>query len=265
MNYNEIKKIALIDADSLIYYCSLGNKEYPTKLEEAISDIDNRIYEMVKQSGATHYITFVSKSTNNFRFNIAKSAPYKGNRKKTDMPPVFIGLKAYLYQKPSFICNDFEADDGVGLFKTYFNNLGIETIICSPDKDVLEQIPGVHYNYGKNEVVSTTEEQAERFLYLQVLMGDSTDNIPGIPKVGVITANKYLDENPDNHLLVCLNKYIEKFGKPLGLNKFTETFRLVYILQSEEDLIYNCGLTFADITQNLTDTIISNSVVWEEE
>ena len=91
---------------------------------------------------------------------------------------------------------------------------GDSYVVCSPDKDVLKQVPGSHYNYQKMEWVHTSDEDAEAFLWKQTLMGDSTDGIPGIPGLGPKTADKLIDEMPDVHTYagIVIEKYIEKFG-----------------------------------------------------
>ena len=50
----------------------------------------------------------------------------------------------------------------------------------------------MHYNYQKGEFQHTTPETALKFLWQQVLMGDSTDGIPGLPGVGAKTSENWL-------------------------------------------------------------------------
>jgi DNA polymerase-1 len=241
MNLDEVKKVALIDADSLVYYCALGNKENRPTLENAIVDLDSRINNMVDQSGADHYILFVSKTGKNFRKKVAKS--YKANRKRTSMPPVYVGLKAYLEQKPAYLCYDFEADDAVGIFREMLESIGKDSVICSPDKDVLRQLPGIHFNYNKDEVVETTEGDAHYFLCKQLLMGDATDGVGGIPKIGDVKSDKILAEiaDPEKYITHILELYIEKFGLINGIRNFSINFRLLYMLRSMEDVFEELG------------------------
>ena len=127
----------------------------------------------------------------------------------------------------------------VGIAKDYLTSKGYEAVISSPDKDVLQQIPGKHYNYQKAEFVETTEKDAEKFLWKQVLMGDSTDGIPGIPGLGPKTADAIIDNMPKSKLSyheVVLSHYIAKFKLQEGVKRFAETFQLVYILKNKEDL-----------------------------
>ena len=176
----ENKIIALIDADSLIYY-EMGKET----LEIALDGIDSRINQMLQITGATHYAGFLTQGKC-FRYKVAKNRPYKGNRKYGDKPIIFPAIKEYLKQKwGCTVITQLEADDLVSVF-----HKDKTTIICSPDKDVLYQNIGSHYNYGKAELVVVTKLDAIRFLWKQVLMGDSTDGIEGLPKVGPKTADK---------------------------------------------------------------------------
>jgi hypothetical protein len=220
------KKIALIDGDSLIYY-EMGK---PT-LEEALDSLDGRLHQMFEQTEATHYAGFLTAGKC-FRYTAAKTKPYKGNRKHGDKPIIFPAIKEYLRQQWNFISiPELEADDLVSI---YHNE---NTVICSPDKDVLYQNEGIHYNYGKAEFIETSPEEAEWFLWKQMLMGDSTDGIQGIPKVGPKTAETYLKNiSTDNMPAFVLNKYIEKFGYAKGITNFAETFKLIYILKDRSDV-----------------------------
>ena len=247
------EKIALIDGDSLIYY-EMGK---PT-LEEALNSLDGRLQQMFEQTEATHYAGFLT-SGKCFRYDAAKSKPYKGNRKYGDKPIIFPAIKEYLRQHWKFeAISELEADDLVSI---YHNNEN--TVICSPDKDVLYQNAGIHYNYGKAESIVVDEVQATTFLWKQVLMGDSTDGIPGLPKVGPKTADLWLkgigrEEMPK----FVLDKYIEKFGNHLGILRFVETFRLIYILKSKEEVQVEVGIDLLEL--EVFDIIKQNTEdLWE--
>ena len=87
-----------------------------------------------------------------------------------------------------------------------------------------------------------------QFLWTQMLMGDSTDGIQGIPKVGPKTADTWLQNIPNDDMPVfVLNKYIEKFGYAEGISKFAETFKLVYMLKSKEDVMRETGILLGDL------------------
>tara|TARA_R100001440_G_scaffold49715_1_gene69657 strand:- start:184 stop:942 length:759 start_codon:yes stop_codon:yes gene_type:complete len=238
------KKIALIDGDSLIYY-EMGK---PT-LEEALESLDGRLEQMFAETEATHYMGFLTTGRC-FRYTAAKSKPYKGNRKYGDKPYIFPAIKEYLRQHWGFVSvPQLEADDLVSIFHT--DPFG-STVICSPDKDVLYQNRGMHYNYGKAETIVVDEVEATRFLWKQMLMGDSTDGITGIPKVGPKTADKWLEDvNTDEMPTFVLQKYIEKFGYAKGISNFAETFKLVYILKDKEDVWRETDCQESDLNVHL--------------
>ena len=234
------EKIALIDGDSLIYF-EMGK---PT-LEDAIDSLDHRLHEMIDRCGADRYAGFLTIGKC-FRYKEAKTREYKGNRKHGNKPIIFYALKEYLKQEWKFeYIPELEADD---LVAVYTNE---NTMICSPDKDVLYQVKGTHYNYRTADFVETTEVEAEIFLWKQMLMGDPTDGIPGLPKVGPKTADKLLETiQLENIPQFVLKKYIEMFGIHEGVCKFAETFRLVYILKSKEDVLRETGIELKDLVIN---------------
>jgi 5'-3' exonuclease len=223
--------ICLIDADSLMYY----EMDKPT-LEDAIYGIDQRIATMLSECNTSKFVGFLTEGRC-FRYEVADN--YKGNRKGRAKPPVFYALREHLKQKYNMWgMKELEADDLVSYY-SYTDNRS--TIICSPDKDVLYQCVGMHYNYGKAEFLHTSPDEALKFLWKQVLMGDSTDNIPGIPGVGVKTADNWLKERTKDYEAFALKKFVEKFGMVEGVMKFHETFRLVYLLKTEEDVRREAG------------------------
>lgn len=137
-----------------------------------------------------------------------------------------------------------EADDLVAIYREDCEY----SIICSPDKDVLKQVDSVHFNYRTAEKIGTTKMDSEKFLWKQMLMGDSTDGIQGIPKVGEKTADAALKGvNVKEMPALVLNKYIEKFGTHEGVHKFSETFKLVYILKTKEEAYLETGIALPNL------------------
>ena len=91
-------------------------------------------------------------------------------------------------------------------------------------------------------------------------MGDSTDGIQGIPKVGQKTAETWLkDININEMPTFVLNKYIEKFGTHKGICNFAETFKLIYILKSKQDVIQEIDIELPDLKYLITEVEPINS------
>jgi 5'-3' exonuclease len=234
--------IALIDGDSLIYYEAFKDQT----LEEAQRGIDKRLSFMLNTLDTDRYIGFLTGSKN-FRYQVAKSKGYKSSRPK-EKPDLLIQIKQYMQDALQFkIVDGLEADD---LVVYWHKQMEEETTICSPDKDVLKQTRGVHYDYRwakdgtMGRFVTTSGEEAEKFLWKQVLMGDSTDDIPGIPGVGEKRANLFLAADPKTrpYEQVVLQQYILIFGVAEGVSRFAETFKLVYMLQTPEDVMREVGI-----------------------
>ena len=244
--------IALIDGDSLIYY-EMGK---PT-LEEALESLDGRLHQMFEMTHATQYAGFLTQGKC-FRYDAAKTKPYKGNRKYGDKPIIFPAIREYLRQKWNFTSiPELEADDLVSIYHD-----PLKTVICSPDKDVLYQNKGIHYNYGKAETIIVDENDSLRFLWKQMLMGDSTDGITGLPKVGPKTADTWLEPLLPNEMPeFVLNKYIEKFGIHNGISKFAETFKLIYILKSKEDALRETNIKLPELVVNSVNLL--NNKLWQ--
>lgn len=239
--------IALIDGDSLIYYEAFkkdsdGN---PQSFEDAKEGINKRLTYMLKKLDTDRYIGFLTGSKN-FRYKVAKSKGYKSSRPK-EKPELLTQVKQYMQDVLKFkIIDGLEADD---LVVYWHKQLEEETTICSPDKDVLHQTRGIHYDYrwSKKDMgrfVETSGEEAEKFLWKQVLMGDSTDDIPGIPGVGEKRAKLFLAADPKTrpYEQVVLQQYIGIFGVAEGVSRFAETFKLVYMLQTPEDVMREVGI-----------------------
>lgn len=241
--------ICLIDADSLLYY----EMDKPT-LEEAIYGLNERINSMLQQCNTSKYAGFLTEGRC-FRYGVTDT--YKGNRKGRPKPPAFYALREYVKQKYGFwSITELEADDLVSYY-SYTDNRS--TIICSPDKDVLYQCVGMHYNYQKAEFLHTSPDEALKFLWKQVLMGDSTDNIAGIHGVGDKTSTNWLKSRTKDYEAFALKKYVEKFGMVEGIMRFHETFRLVYLLKSKEDVMREAGLTVPELEVN---TLIKEEELW---
>lgn len=150
---------------------------------------------------------------------------YKANRKKNKWVSM---VRKELVAMDGFIFNEkWEADD---LIKDRAVEIGDgRYLICSIDKD-LKQIDGLHFDYYRPrsnelnekgfrkvlpcrglEIVSP--EQAHKFFWKQMLMGDSGDNIKGIPRIGKVKAEKILSEvNPEEYEGVVRNEYVKYFG-----------------------------------------------------
>jgi len=178
-------KLAVIDGDILAYKASFwADVEGIDCLEDRLAvDLENWTPE-----GVTKTIVALScPRSKNFRRDIWPR--YKAHRDGTAQPDSLDYAIEILYDNADTRCIDkLEADDLMGLASS--KGAAISVTI---DKD-LRSVPGWHWNPDKEEdSVFITEEEADKFFFKQWIMGDSTDGIPGLWRVGPKKAEKFLN------------------------------------------------------------------------
>lgn len=180
LNSNNMTTL-LIDGDILLYRVGFTTEDVSEDIAKV--RMNSYIDEILHNSFCSDYRIFLTGS-GNFRKELY--GDYKANRKQ-EKPKHYQALKDYLIQyEKAELQEGQEADDALGINQTD------TTIIASTDKD-LNQIPGRHYNFVKDEHYEISEEEGLRFLYTQILTGDSTDNIKGIKGIGPKKAEKILE------------------------------------------------------------------------
>lgn len=180
--------LALLDGDIFVYrigYASEGESK-----GVAISRMASFVEDLIMMPEIGDYIGYLTGS-NNYRKEIAKEAPYKGNRVAAK-PEHYEFLREYLVKSWGFeMVEGQEADDAIGI-KAYTLDTD-DYMIYSIDKD-LDMIRGWHYNFNKDEKYFIDEDTTLRTFYKQVLTGDRVDNIPGLKGIGPKKADKILGD-----------------------------------------------------------------------
>ena len=196
---------AHIDGDILVYHAGFAaDKDTTTDVSVSLANVKKMLAKKVHHvmsifniKNVYLYITADDKS--NFRYKVATSQPYKGNRAKGHRPIFYSEIREYLVRVHSAkVVTGEEADDELGRQGTANPH---ESIILSSDKD-LRMIPGWHWEMGDRMPYFVTdpgylvlEEQRSKveifgtghtWFSAQLLMGDRADNIPGLPGYGVV-------------------------------------------------------------------------------
>jgi 5'-3' exonuclease len=188
--------------------------------------MDKWIEDILKATNAENYRVYLTADDkSNFRFDIYPA--YKANRKSPR--PIYYGeLREHLIRiYPTTVVSGMEADDALGQAQTD------NTVICSIDKD-LDQIPGKHYDFVKDIQYEVSKEKAERFFWFQLLMGDVTDNITGIPGCGPKTAERLLSgASNDEYPQIVYDAYEAHYGETDALKMMTLNGQLLKIKQQE--------------------------------
>lgn len=185
---------ALIDGDILVYRIGYSTEDVPERLAGVrLRDYFNEITESLLISSYTTYLTSTDKS--NYRFQV--DSTYKANRVQPK-PRHYEYLRNTILNDPLFhscLVSGKEADDRIGINASIYPSHR-DYIVVSIDKD-LKQIPGWHYDFVKKRKFYVTKKQAAKFLYYQLLVGDSADNVPGITGIGESIGTKLLAECAD--------------------------------------------------------------------
>jgi len=161
-----------------------------------------------------------------FRHDLYKE--YKANR--PPMPDDLRGQIEPLHQLvealgyPMLVVEGVEADDVIGTLAKQASDAGCDMLISTGDKDMAQLVsPHVtlintmtNYIMDEEGVVEKFDVKADQIIDYLALVGDTADNIPGVPKVGPKTAAKWLKEyeNLDN-IIENADKFKGKIGENL--------------------------------------------------
>lgn len=161
-----------IDGDIIVYSVGFAGEGDPVAF--VLDAVNKRVKSIVEACKADTYSVLLTGS-GNYRKEIATIKPYKGNRNDSAKPTLYEDIRQHLLKKHNGeVITGEEADDQLGIRAVKHGH-----IIATIDKD-LNTVPGVHYNWSKDELYDVSEEEAMHFFYTQMLTGDPTDNIPSM-------------------------------------------------------------------------------------
>lgn len=164
---------------------------------------------------------YLTDGKSNFRNEIATIKGYKANRDPSHKPVHYQKIRDYLVERwGARIMYGYEADDAVAIEQKQADEH--TTVICTIDKD-LKMVPGLHYNYQTKQESIVSDEEGLDFFYMQILTGDTTDNIGGCYRIGKVKAGKII-----SHALKDFNgNYAERS------QRLYEAVHEAYILSDE--------------------------------
>ena len=199
----------------------------------AVNGFCNMLYKLLEESKTeggnhkpTHFAVIFDSARKNFRNDIYKD--YKANRAEApeDLIPQFeyIRKSVEAFNLPSVEMLNYEADDLIATYTRQILEKGDKVTIVSSDKDLMQLLkPGVRiYDpmkskpIGLNEVKDKFGVDPKKVIDVQALAGDSSDNVPGVPGIGVKTAAELINKYK------TLEKLLENAGE-IKQNKRRET------------------------------------------
>lgn len=226
---------ALIDGDVLLHSTIWGTTSLGAATEKLERELDNWTDQAFCDSRLICVGPVDGKNYRDDLYPAYKQIPSRvaGRKNRVDHYP---GLKDYLYSRDEVVIADnIEADDLLAIYST---QLPSSSVIVSVDKD-LDQVQGLHYNprdvegFPNGRYYTVGEETSLRFFLQQLLMGDSIDNIPGIPGLGPVKSERMLVGLPlETAASTVIDKYKETFGDD-WLTMFLCNGKLLYLLRRD--------------------------------
>lgn len=210
---NRRERICVIDGQNLIYrsyYGKLGNglvgeDDFP------ISAIQGFIQKVcVLMEDDVQLVVVFDHKGKNFRHDLLQSLDvvYKENRKEMpedlqrQLPIIHEFCK--LMGFPVFMVPGWEADDIIATI-TWAHSDNYDCTVCSTDKDLMQLVSDSVsiFHPGDNRVLTETDVKDKmgvlpnQIVDYLMLVGDTSDNVPGVAKCGKVTASKWLDQYGD--------------------------------------------------------------------
>lgn len=206
------KRVFLVDAYALIfrgYYAFIKNPRINSKGIDtsAIMGFMNSLLDVIKRERPDHLAVCFDKGGSADRVEMFEA--YKANRDETPeaikvaVPYIQEILKAM--HIPIMVKEGYEADDVIGTLSKQAEKQGYQTFMVTPDKDFAQLVSenifmyrpksfgGGYETWGIPEVQKKFEvEDPLQVIDFLGMMGDASDNIPGLPGVGEKTAKKFL-------------------------------------------------------------------------
>ncbi len=238
------KRMYLIDGYALLYRAHFAMIRNPLITStgfhtSALFGFVNTIFKLLREESPDYLVAVFDGKKKTFRHDMYKD--YKATREK--MPDELQQQLSHLWRIveamgiPRLQIDGFEADDIIGTLALDSAKAGLNCIILSGDKDfmqlvtdeILLQTPvkgGESIIYGPAEVKERWGVPPEKIIDLFGLMGDSSDNVPGVPGVGEKTAVKLIGEYGDFENILSHGKEVKNKRVREGLVNGIDLARL---------------------------------------
>jgi len=212
MSASQRPKLVLIDGHALAYKMFYARMpDFTTRSGEptkATSGFTRTILSLVNASHPPDYLAVSFDTGATFRDELFKD--YKGTREKMpdDLSIQIDRIQQILkaFNIPLLMVEGFEADDVLGTVARQADGMGIEVEIITGDRDLLQLVtehvavqlpgnkPGETLTFDPAGVKEKYGVTPEQFVDLKAMIGDTSDNIPGVAGIGDKTASKLLQQ-----------------------------------------------------------------------
>ncbi len=272
---NKEKKLAiLVDGSSFIYRAFYALPQLTNKKNEpvgAVYGFCSMILSILDKQQSDLFCVALDAGRNTFRKKIYNE--YKNNREETpaDLKAQFpLLLKAcQSFGLPIVEIEGYEADDIIATYSSELANNNYEVRIVASDKDLMQLINENTYLFDpikskiikKEEVFEKYGVYPEQMVMLQSLMGDKTDNVPGIDGIGPKTAAKLVNEFKT---IDCIYKNIEKITPIRIREKLRDNYEALLLSEKLVTLSRNVPISknFSNLKVSMN---IDNAISFLEE
>jgi len=203
--------------------------------------------DMKPQDRPTHLAVIFDKSEKTFRTEMYPD--YKAHRPDPpdDLKPQFKYIReaVHAFDLPCLEQDGFEADDLIATYVRQAGEAGATATIASSDKDLMQLVNDRVVMFdtmkdrkiGRAEVIEKFGVPPEKVIEVQALIGDSTDNVPGVPGIGVKTAAQLIGEYGDLETLLKRANEIKQEKRRQSLIDNAEKARLSKKLVTLDDRV----------------------------
>lgn len=242
------KRLYLVDGSGYLfraYFAMARSRQGLTRKSDGLpvgavlgfSNMLNKLLtDMQDEHDPTHLAVIFDHSGKTFRNDIY--AEYKGNRPDApeDLIPQFPLVRdaTRAFNVPCIETPGFEADDIIATYARTAEANGDEVVIISSDKDLMQLVsdkismfdPMKNKKIGREEVIEKFGLPPENVTDIQALAGDSSDNVPGVPGIGIKTAAQLIEEYGDLETLLGRASEIKQNKRRENLIEFAEQARI---------------------------------------
>lgn len=272
------EKLVLIDGHSILFRAFYGLPDLTTSKGEhtnAVLGFLHILYKIIDEEKPDYLAVAFDTSHPTFRHEMFTE--YKGTRKAMPdelreqvpvMKDVLKAMNVVVLEKPGF-----EADDVLGTLATQAEKDGYKVSVVSGDRDLLQlasdkikvRIPKTKRtgteieDYMADDVLEKYSVTPRQFIDLKGLMGDTSDNIPGIPGVGEKTATKLILEYKS---IENLYEHIDELSSSKVNTKIKENKELAFLSKKLATICTDCDIEFKIEDALLGDLYNEEVYVW---
>lgn len=254
------KKVVLIDGHSILNRAFYGLPDLTTSKGEhtnAVLGFLNILFKIIDEEKPNYLAVAFDTSHPTFRHE--RFTEYKGTRKgmpeelREQVPVMKEVLKAMniaIFEKPGF-----EADDILGTLAKKAEKTGNTVSLVSGDRDLLQlasdkikiRIPKTKRtgteieDYFEKDVIERYHVTPQEFIDMKGLMGDSSDNIPGVPGIGEKTAEKLITQY---HSIENIYEHIDEMKPGKITNSLKDNRELAFLSKELATICTDCDVEF---------------------